>query len=49
LDHRRNILSARQNARPNFPRKLGREWVISHDLNQLEGGSVYGNVVRYYE
>ena len=32
-----------------FTSKLGKEWVISHDLNQLEGGSVYGNIVRYYE
>jgi hypothetical protein len=32
-----------------FTSKLGKQWVISHDLNQLEGGSVYGNIVRYYE
>jgi hypothetical protein len=32
-----------------FSSKLGREWVISHDLYQLQGGSVYGNIVRSYE
>jgi hypothetical protein len=32
-----------------FTSKLGKQWAISHDLNQLEGGSVYGNIVRYYE
>jgi hypothetical protein len=32
-----------------FTSKLGRAWVISHDLYQLEGGTVYGNIVRYYE
>ncbi len=32
-----------------FTSKLGRSFLISHDLNELEGGSTYGNVVRYYE
>lgn len=32
-----------------FTSKLGQSFLISHDLYELEGGSAYGNVVRYYE
>ena len=32
-----------------FTSKLGSVWAISHDLYQLEGGSSYGNVIRYYD
>lgn len=32
-----------------YTSKLGKAWVLSHDLYQLEGGSTYGDIVRYYE
>ena len=32
-----------------FTSKLGSSVRAAHDLNQLEGGTAYGNVVRYYD
>lgn len=32
-----------------FTSKLGRSFLISHDLYELEGGTTYGDVVRYYQ
>ena len=31
-----------------FSSKLGDKWVINHDLSEIEGGTTYGNAVRYY-
>jgi hypothetical protein len=32
-----------------FTSKFGASVRAAHDLNQIEGGSVYGNIVRYYD